>query len=110
MVVSTGGCVPGRTTSDGCGVKVRTTLGTPRSRASATARPMIAACPRWTPSNTPMVTTQCPHPEGTESSPCQRSTNRRLLAGDLRYRAVTLDERRPLRRTQVLLHQRQDVA
>ena len=55
---------PGRTTSDGCGTKVIRTLGTPRSGASSTALPMIAACPRWTPSKTPMVTTQRPQPVG----------------------------------------------
>ena len=31
MLVSTGGCEPGRTTSDGCGTNVSSTLGTPRS-------------------------------------------------------------------------------
>ena len=37
MLVSTGGWLPGRTTSDGCGTKVISTLGTPRSAASCTA-------------------------------------------------------------------------
>src|SRR4051812_17686938 len=32
------------------------------------------------PSNTPMVTTQCPHPVGTESSPCHRFTCGTLLS------------------------------
>jgi hypothetical protein len=65
--VSTAGCDPGRTTSDGCGSKVITTDCSPRSRAAFTACPMIAWCPRCTPSNTPMVTTDRPQPPGTAS-------------------------------------------
>ena len=42
---------------------------------------MISAWPRCTPSNTPMVTTQWPHPVGTASSPCQRCTSASLLGG-----------------------------
>jgi hypothetical protein len=42
-VVSTGGCEPGRTTSDGCGTNVRNMLGMPSEAAVSTARPMIAA-------------------------------------------------------------------
>src|SRR6476469_2362482 len=79
--VSTGGCDPGRTTSSGGGTNLISTLGTLRARARSTARPMMSACPRWTPSNTPIVTTQCPQPGGTASRPGQRCTGASLLAG-----------------------------
>ena len=41
-----------------------TAVGRPRPRARSTARPMICWWPRWTPSKTPMVTTQRPQPGG----------------------------------------------
>ncbi len=47
---SSGGWLPGRTTSLGCGSNVTTTEGTPSSRARSTACLMISWCPRWTPS------------------------------------------------------------
>ncbi len=40
--VSTGGCEPGRTTSDGCGSNVTTTDCRPSSRARFTVCPMIS--------------------------------------------------------------------
>ena len=70
--VSTAGCEPGRTTSAGCGSKVTTTDCTPSSRARATACPMVAWCPRCTPSKTPMVTTDRPQPPGAASYPRHR--------------------------------------
>ena len=63
-VVSCAGWLPGRTTSDGCGSKVTTTLGSPRSAASRTARLISSWCPRCTPSNTPMVTHAAPQLAG----------------------------------------------
>ena len=66
------GCEPGRTTSAGCGSNVTTTEATPSSRARCTVWPMICWCPRWTPSKTPMVTTDRPHPAGAASTPRHR--------------------------------------
>src|SRR5215472_3416407 len=71
-VPSSGGWEPGRTTSSGCGSKVITTTGSPSSAAAVMAWRTIRWWPRWTPSNSPMVTTDLPHRAGTSSRPCHR--------------------------------------
>src|SRR3954470_1732880 len=79
-VVSCAGWLPGRSTSDGCGSNVTMTLGSPRSAAAATVRLTSSWCPRWTPSNTPMVTTHRPQPPGRSPSPRHRSTSNSRLS------------------------------
>ncbi len=73
-VVSCAGWLPGKTTSIGCGSNVINTVGTPRDRAALTAWLISSACPRCTPSNTPIVTTHLPQSVGISSCPRQRCT------------------------------------
>ena len=78
--VSMAGCEPGRTTSDGCGSNVTTTDGTPSSPARSTVCPMICWCPRWTPSKTPIVTTDRPQPAGAACTPATAACRSSLLS------------------------------
>ena len=73
-VVSCAGWLPGKTTSIGCGSNVINTVGTPRDRPALTAWLISSACPRCTPSNTPIVTTHLPQSVGISSCPRQRCT------------------------------------
>ena len=59
----------------GAGRRSRTTEARPSSRARFTVWPMICWCPRWTPSKTPIVTTDRPHPAGAALTPRQRCTS-----------------------------------
>lgn len=77
-VPSSGGTRSGLKISVGWGSNVHITAGTPSDRAAVTAREISSRCPRCTPSNTPMVTTEPVRSEGTLSSPCQISTPTRL--------------------------------
>ena len=84
----------GRTTSAGCGSNVTTTTGSGRPPcsapilpAAARARSRITRWPRWTPSKTPIVTTEGPRSEGTWRPPATRRSRREAShAGGSRMR------------------------
>ncbi|CPU67455.1 Uncharacterised protein [Mycobacteroides abscessus] len=78
MPVMSSGALSGRCTADGCGWNVTATARASRSRARSTMRPSTWACPRWTPSKLPIVTTDGPKPGGTWLRSVHRCT-RELL-------------------------------
>ena len=90
--VSVGGACSGRSTAIGCGSKVTaTTVSMPRRAGGLACLPQHVACPRWTPSKLPMLTTVRPRSAGTSSKA------RQICTGEAYGDALSRRRRRPRR-------------